>query len=103
MPKAEILGVPGFQFLAAVLLVLGSTLVFSSFIALGITGTFLGDYCGILMKDRVTGFPFNITDNPMYDGSTLNFIGLALWYADSIREFLLFVTLNCDAVISSGC
>ncbi|KAG8940287.1 Phosphatidyl-N-methylethanolamine N-methyltransferase [Tulasnella sp. 424] len=28
--------------------------------ALGITGTYLGDYFGILMDHRVEGFPFNI-------------------------------------------
>ena len=48
--------------------------------ALGVTGTYLGDYFGILMKERVTGFPFNFFDNPMYDGSTLCFFGTALYY-----------------------
>lgn len=32
------------------------------------------------MDDMVTGFPFNVTGSPMYDGSTLNFIATALWY-----------------------
>ncbi|CCE82526.1 Piso0_002256 [Millerozyma farinosa CBS 7064] len=58
----------------------GNILVLSSMYALGITGTYLGDYFGILMDDRVTGFPFNINDNPMYNGSTLCFLGTALWY-----------------------
>jgi phosphatidylethanolamine N-methyltransferase len=48
--------------------------------ALGLTGTYLGDYFGILMDSRVTGFPFNITDAPMYHGSTLSFWGSALWF-----------------------
>uniref|UniRef100_A0A1A7Y9W6 Phosphatidylethanolamine N-methyltransferase n=1 Tax=Iconisemion striatum TaxID=60296 RepID=A0A1A7Y9W6_9TELE len=60
------------------LIVLGTVLVVSSFLALGFTGTFLGDYFGILMDEKVTGFPFNITDNPMYWGSTANYLGLAL-------------------------
>eukprot|EP01120_Amphizonella_sp_Union-15-10_P013487 TRINITY_DN6253_c0_g2_i2.p1 TRINITY_DN6253_c0_g2~~TRINITY_DN6253_c0_g2_i2.p1 ORF type:complete len:213 (-),score=25.70 TRINITY_DN6253_c0_g2_i2:41-679(-) len=59
---------------------IGLTLVLSSFYRLGITGTFLGDYFGILMKEKVTGFPFNLTDNPMYNGSTLIFLGYALAY-----------------------
>ncbi|KAM4524901.1 phosphatidylethanolamine N-methyltransferase [Odontesthes bonariensis] len=59
-------------------LVLGTVLVVSSFLALGFTGTFLGDYFGILMDKKVTGFPFNITENPMYWGSTANYLGLAL-------------------------
>lgn len=47
--------------------------------ALGITGTYLGDYFGILMDEMVTGFPFNVTDAPMYYGSTMSFLGSALW------------------------
>ena len=48
--------------------------------ALGITGTYLGDYFGILMSERVTSFPFNITGAPMYYGSTMSFLGTALLY-----------------------
>ena len=44
-------------------------------------GTYLGDYFGILMSHRVTSFPFNVLENPMYNGSTLCFLGTALWYA----------------------
>lgn len=47
--------------------------------ALGVTGTYLGDYFGILMDAPVTGFPFNVTGSPMYWGSTLNFLGVALY------------------------
>ncbi|TFK97582.1 phospholipid methyltransferase-domain-containing protein [Pterulicium gracile] len=63
-----------------VLFLVGQTLVLTSTWALGITGTFLGDYFGILMDHRVEGFPFNVVTNPMYDGSTLCFIATALWY-----------------------
>ena len=38
----------------------------------------LGDYFGILMDQKVTSFPFNVTENPMYWGSTANYLGLAL-------------------------
>lgn len=48
--------------------------------ALGITGTYLGDYFGILMDDIVTGFPFNVTASPMYYGSTMTFLGSAIMY-----------------------
>lgn len=47
--------------------------------ALGIVGTYLGDYCGILMKERVTCFPFNVLEDPMYVGSFMAFLGIALW------------------------
>lgn len=58
----------------------GNVLVLSSMWALGITGTYLGDYFGILMDNIVTGFPFNLTGSPMYWGSTMNFLATALWY-----------------------
>lgn len=82
------------------LLAIGNVLVLSSMYRLGITGTYLGniqrnfqryfqkknidlgagDYFGILMKERVTKFPFSMIENPMYSGSTLCFLGTALLY-----------------------
>ena len=53
----------------------GIILVLSSTYQLGIMGTYLGDYFGFLLPAKVTGFPFNITSSPMYDGSTINFLG----------------------------
>ena len=32
------------------------------------------------MDEMVTGFPFNVTSSPMYDGSTMSFLGTALWF-----------------------
>jgi phosphatidylethanolamine/phosphatidyl-N-methylethanolamine N-methyltransferase len=54
--------------------------VISSMWALGVTGTYLGDYFGILMDDMVTGFPFNVCSAPMYYGSTMSFLGTALLF-----------------------
>jgi phosphatidylethanolamine N-methyltransferase len=64
----------------AALFALGQTFVVTSTWQLGITGTFLGDYFGILMDSRVEGFPFNVLRDPMYVGSTLCFIATSLWY-----------------------
>lgn len=50
----------------------------SSMLRLGITGTYLGDYFGMLKSSRVTAFPYNFIDNPMYVGSTIAFLGLAI-------------------------
>lgn len=58
----------------------GNLLVISSTIRLGITGTFLGDYFGILLDEMVTGFPFNVSTSPMYTGSTMSFLGTALYF-----------------------
>ncbi|KAK7123198.1 hypothetical protein R3I94_020101 [Phoxinus phoxinus] len=75
----------------AALLILGSLFVISSFMALGVTGTFLGDYFGILMDQKVTSFPFNVMENPMYWGSTANYLGLALMNASPIGVVLAVV------------
>lgn len=56
----------------------GQVLVVTSMYQLGITGTYLGDYFGILMDNIVTSFPFNVSNNPMYNGSTLSFLGYSL-------------------------
>jgi len=56
--------------------------------ALGVTGTYLGDYFGILMDHKVESFPFNVTDAPMYYGSTMSFLGGALWYGSPGGVFL---------------
>jgi phosphatidylethanolamine N-methyltransferase len=61
------------------LFVTGNTLVLSSMWALGITGTYLGDYFGILMDARVTGFPFNVCPWPMYLGSWFCFVAVAIY------------------------
>ncbi|KAF7331592.1 Phosphatidyl-N-methylethanolamine N-methyltransferase [Mycena kentingensis (nom. inval.)] len=67
----------------AVLFGLGQIFVVTSTWALGVTGTFLGDYFGILMDHRVEGFPFNVLRDPMYVGSTMSFAATALWYERS--------------------
>lgn len=68
------------QALAVGLVASGNVLVLSSMWALGITGTYLGDYFGILMDKMVTGFPFNVSGSPMYYGSAMSFLGTALWF-----------------------
>jgi methylene-fatty-acyl-phospholipid synthase len=112
------LGNPLVQYIGIAFFVVGQTFVLTSIYALGITGqsspyspllfcvavnvrcprrpigTYLGDYFGILMKERVTGFPFNVMENPMYNGSTMCFIGTAIWYkkpAGLIISAIVFV------------
>lgn len=68
----------GLKAVGAALFAAGTTLVVSSFLRLGVTGTYLGDYFGITMDERVTAFPFSHFENPMYLGATLNFLGAAL-------------------------
>ncbi|MCJ1243704.1 Phosphatidyl-N-methylethanolamine N-methyltransferase [Trapelia coarctata] len=79
-PTHPLLLTPPLTYTAYALIAAGNILVLSSMYALGITGTYLGDYFGILMDKRVTSFPFNISDAPMYYGSTMSFLGTAILY-----------------------
>ncbi|KAF4309722.1 Phospholipid methyltransferase [Botryosphaeria dothidea] len=79
-PPHPLLQTPASNYTAYALLAAGNTLVLTSMYALGVTGTYLGDYFGILMDAPVTSFPFNVTGSPMYWGSTMSFLGTALLF-----------------------
>ncbi|KAL6077096.1 Phosphatidyl-N-methylethanolamine N-methyltransferase [Balamuthia mandrillaris] len=80
-PQLELLDSIAVKGVAGVLFAVGMTFVLSSMYALGITGTYLGDYFGILLDSKVTGFPFSVLNHPMYVGASLCFFASALWYA----------------------
>ncbi|KAF7299354.1 Phosphatidyl-N-methylethanolamine N-methyltransferase [Mycena indigotica] len=75
----------------------GNFLVAISYYQLGFYGTFCGDYFGILKEERVTSFPYNWLDNPMYIGAKMCFIGAALWYE---RPVGLLISLYVHLVYS---
>lgn len=77
-PTAPMLGGPEFVAAGVAMYAVGCVLVASSMLRLGITGTYLGDHFGILMPRKVTAFPYNYFDSPMYDGATLCFLGKAV-------------------------
>ncbi|WRT67587.1 uncharacterized protein IL334_004559 [Kwoniella shivajii] len=76
------------KLIAVALFAAGQTFVISSMWALGVTGTYLGDYFGILMTHRVTSFPFNVLSDPMYVGSALTHLGTALWFQSPVGILL---------------
>lgn len=78
-PSNALLLSPAVKYAGGALFGAGNVLVVSSMWALGVTGTYLGDYFGILMPHIVTGFPFNVVADPMYVGSSMCFVGVALW------------------------
>ncbi|XP_043944869.1 phosphatidylethanolamine N-methyltransferase [Protopterus annectens] len=90
-PKLDILDCITVYYMGLIILVAGTVFVVCSFYALGFVGTFLGDYFGILMDTKVTGFPFNVMDNPMYWGSTANHFGWALLNASPVGLILTAV------------
>ncbi|KAJ7044902.1 phospholipid methyltransferase-domain-containing protein [Mycena alexandri] len=89
-PQHAILPAPLSTFVPAVLFLVGQVFVVTSTWALGVTGTFLGDYFGILMDHRVEGFPFNVLRDPMYVGSTMSFAATALWFERPAGLFITF-------------
>lgn len=86
---------------AAVLFAVGGLFVLAAFYRLGITGTYLGDYFGILMDERVTAFPFSVLEHPMYDGATACFLAQAL-YASSGVGLALTVWVFVVYRVSTG-
>ena len=61
------------------LALIGQFFTLSSFWKLGFYATFLGDYFGIFVHDApITSFPFNVVNDPMYWGSTVSYLGIAL-------------------------
>ncbi|KAI0028952.1 phospholipid methyltransferase [Vararia minispora EC-137] len=89
-PRVPLIPEPYNVVIPVAIFAVGQVFVVTSTWALGITGTFLGDYFGILMDHRVEGFPFNFLRNPMYVGSTMSFAATALWYE---RPAGLLITL----------
>lgn len=75
------------------LIFFGSFFVFMTFYRLGIHGVYYGDYFGILMKEKVTAFPFNFLDNPMYIGSTSIFLGTTLLYVSPTGLLLTLLVM----------
>jgi len=81
--------------LCVISLLAGSVFVLAAYYQLGITGTYLGDYFGILMKEKVTSFPFNVISNPMYTGSTMIFLAHSIWAKSAAGlslTVILFIT-----------
>ncbi|KAG7878076.1 hypothetical protein KL925_004661 [Ogataea polymorpha] len=87
-PTSPLLDTPLVKVIGALLFATGSVFVSTSMYKLGIVGTYLGDHFGFLKDERITDFPFSVLDNPMYDGSTLCFLGTALWYGKASGVFI---------------
>jgi methylene-fatty-acyl-phospholipid synthase len=71
-----------------IIMTIGAFFVLFSMRELGIHGTYAGDYFGILKTERVSQFPFNVVDHPMYYGSTMLFLGTAIWYCSPVGVLL---------------
>lgn len=79
---------------------IGIVLVAGATYQLGIIGTYVGDYFGLLLPCKVTGFPYNISTSPMYDGSSINFLAHSILYRSPVGVFLSLVVF---IVYKVGC
>lgn len=77
-----------FSALGYLLVAVGAIFVISSSYQLGFFCSFMGDYFGILLEEKVTNFPFNVVDDPMYVGSALVYLGLSFQYASVVGIIL---------------
>jgi len=84
--------------IAGVLLLWGVTLVVGAYIRLGLIGTYLGDYFGILLPGKVEGFPFTVTSCPMYDGSSINFLAFAIYRRSVLGGLVALFVFICYRV-----
>ena len=84
----------------------GSFFVIFSMHSLGIHGTYHGDHFGIFKTERVTGFPFNVCEHPMYYGSTMLFLGTAIWNCSPtgcvLTLWVLFIYLFFALAVEEG-
>lgn len=77
-----------FDLVGYLLILFGALLVISSSWKLGFFCSFMGDYFGILLDEKVTGFPFNVLEDPMYVGSGLVYLGFSFLHASIIGLIL---------------
>lgn len=64
-PKVSELDQPWIIGLGSLLFLCGIVLVCSSMLRLGVLGTYLGDYFGMYLDEKIESFPFNLFDHPM--------------------------------------
>ncbi|KAF6026362.1 PEMT [Bugula neritina] len=89
------------EYLETGLWLIGTTLVLSSSYRLGWIGLWHGDHFGILFSEKLTGFPFDVCDHPMYTGSKINYIAYIIGNR-SIVGALLFCVLLLVYVVNEG-
>lgn len=79
------------EIIGYLILVCGFHLTIFAYYRLGIHGIYYGDYFGILCKEMVTAFPYNVFENPLYVGSTMSFFGLSVLFKSPAGIFLTAV------------
>ncbi|KAI0567812.1 Phosphatidylethanolamine N-methyltransferase [Gracilaria domingensis] len=101
-PRLPELDTPYYHAVAGVVGAFGVSMFIGAYYRLGICGTYLGDYFGFLMNEKVTAFPFNVASNPMYDGSSLMHLAEAIMErspAGILLSAWLFFCYRCGCIL----
>eukprot|EP01156_Anaeramoeba_ignava_P016441 Anaeramoba_ignava/a622319_8.p1 GENE.a622319_8~~a622319_8.p1 ORF type:complete len:206 (-),score=55.03 a622319_8:113-730(-) len=86
--------------LGTILMTTGFILVVAASSALGIIGTYCGDYFGLYFDEKITSFPFNILEHPMYFGSTSIFFGYSIYMRSPAGLLLSCIVYVCYFIAS---
>eukprot|EP01147_Barroeca_monosierra_P009373 gene9373-10387_t len=90
-PTMDELGTFEAKISAAIFWAIGIVLVGGSFYRLGWRNTYMGDYFGFLLPSKVTSFPFNVCNHPMFLGSSLLYLSKAMFFFQSPVGILLAI------------
>lgn len=75
-----------------VLIGIGAIIIILTFYRMGIRGMYFGDHFGFFFSEKITAFPFSHMSNPQYNGTTIFFLGCALFYHSPSGIFLTLLT-----------
>jgi len=64
--------------IGVVLLCVGSIFWITALMKLGLRGSYFGDHFGFVFTKKVDSFPFNVLENPQYNGSKLFLLGQSI-------------------------
>ena len=64
--------------IGTIFLCFGALLWISALLKLGLRGSYFGDHFGFVSNKKVDSFPFNVLENPQYNGSKIFLLGQSI-------------------------
>merc|ERR1711957_582514 len=64
--------------IGTIFLCFGSLLWITALLKLGLRGSYFGDHFGFVSNKKVDSFPFNVLENPQYNGSKIFLLGQSI-------------------------
>ena len=75
-----------------IFLCIGSLFWITALLKLGLRGSYFGDHFGFVFNKKVDSFPFNLLENPQYNGSKLFLLGQSIIFRSVIGCVLTLFT-----------